>query len=227
METAVPGGLQSYVTLRILGRCIPKARQISGPFRTITLTFTFIASSNAMRPVSTSARSWPVIGNVRGALPEYLRHRRCGLGRRLVHRLQRRRQRLALLPRRLHQRMRIRSTMRHPDGSPRLARNVTQAALAEDAGIGLRTLRRLEAGEPADQQGATLRPSSRRCGCVRSTRSCSLTTSEPVLPTSRLECVSPAFEQLLHDVPHAGLVDRPNVFWRNPGTSLSRFPHCG
>ena len=31
----------------------------------------------------------------------------------------------------------------------RLARNVTQAALAEKAGIGERTLRRLEAGEPS------------------------------------------------------------------------------
>ena len=31
----------------------------------------------------------------------------------------------------------------------RLSRNVTQAMLAEDAGIGLRTLRRLEAGEPS------------------------------------------------------------------------------
>ena len=31
----------------------------------------------------------------------------------------------------------------------RLSRNVTQAALAEKAGIGLRTLRRLEAGEPS------------------------------------------------------------------------------
>jgi len=30
----------------------------------------------------------------------------------------------------------------------RLARNVTQRTLAEDAGIGVRTLRRLEAGEP-------------------------------------------------------------------------------
>jgi len=31
----------------------------------------------------------------------------------------------------------------------RLSRNVTQAALAEDAGISLRTLRRLEAGDPS------------------------------------------------------------------------------
>ena len=31
----------------------------------------------------------------------------------------------------------------------RLARNVTQSMLAEDAGIGVRTLRRLEAGEPS------------------------------------------------------------------------------
>ncbi|MXX79151.1 MAG: helix-turn-helix transcriptional regulator [Gemmatimonadales bacterium] len=31
----------------------------------------------------------------------------------------------------------------------RLARNVTQRALAEDAGIGLRTLRRIEAGQPS------------------------------------------------------------------------------
>lgn len=31
----------------------------------------------------------------------------------------------------------------------RLARNVTQRAVAEDAGIGLRTLRRIEAGEPS------------------------------------------------------------------------------
>lgn len=31
----------------------------------------------------------------------------------------------------------------------RLARNVTQEALAADAGIGLRTLRRVEAGEPS------------------------------------------------------------------------------
>ena len=31
----------------------------------------------------------------------------------------------------------------------RLARNVTQQALAETAGIGLRTLRRIEAGEPS------------------------------------------------------------------------------
>ncbi|WP_170565703.1 helix-turn-helix domain-containing protein [Ruegeria atlantica] len=31
----------------------------------------------------------------------------------------------------------------------RLARNVTQATLAERAGIGVRTLRRLEAGEPS------------------------------------------------------------------------------
>lgn len=31
----------------------------------------------------------------------------------------------------------------------RLSRNVTQAALAEKAGIGLRTLRRLETGEPS------------------------------------------------------------------------------
>ena len=31
----------------------------------------------------------------------------------------------------------------------RLARNVTQAALAEKAGIGVRTLRRLEVGEPS------------------------------------------------------------------------------
>lgn len=31
----------------------------------------------------------------------------------------------------------------------RLARNVTQSTLAEDAGIGVRTLRRLEAGEPS------------------------------------------------------------------------------
>ena len=31
----------------------------------------------------------------------------------------------------------------------RLARNVTQRALAEDAGIGLRTLGRLEAGQPS------------------------------------------------------------------------------
>ena len=31
----------------------------------------------------------------------------------------------------------------------RLSRNVTQAMLAQDAGIGLRTLRRLEAGEPS------------------------------------------------------------------------------
>ena len=31
----------------------------------------------------------------------------------------------------------------------RLARNVTQEALAESAGIGLRTLRRVEAGEPS------------------------------------------------------------------------------
>ena len=31
----------------------------------------------------------------------------------------------------------------------RLARNVTQAALAETAGIGLRTLRRVEAGDPS------------------------------------------------------------------------------
>ena len=30
----------------------------------------------------------------------------------------------------------------------RLARNVTQRTLAEDAGIGLRTLRRIEAGQP-------------------------------------------------------------------------------
>ncbi len=32
----------------------------------------------------------------------------------------------------------------------RLARNVTQRALAEDAGIGLRTLRRIEAGQPSN-----------------------------------------------------------------------------
>ena len=31
----------------------------------------------------------------------------------------------------------------------RLSRNVTQSTLAEDAGIGVRTLRRLEAGEPS------------------------------------------------------------------------------
>lgn len=31
----------------------------------------------------------------------------------------------------------------------RLARNVTQQALAEDAGVGLRTLRRIEAGHPS------------------------------------------------------------------------------
>ncbi len=31
----------------------------------------------------------------------------------------------------------------------RLARNVTQSALAEDAGIGLRTLRRIEVGQPS------------------------------------------------------------------------------
>ena len=31
----------------------------------------------------------------------------------------------------------------------RLSRNVTQSMLAEDAGIGLRTLRRLESGEPS------------------------------------------------------------------------------
>ena len=31
----------------------------------------------------------------------------------------------------------------------RLARNVTQATLAESAGVGLRTLRRIEAGEPS------------------------------------------------------------------------------
>ena len=31
----------------------------------------------------------------------------------------------------------------------RLSRNVTQAALAEKAGIGVRTLRRLEAGDPS------------------------------------------------------------------------------
>ena len=31
----------------------------------------------------------------------------------------------------------------------RLSRNVTQATLAEDAGISLRTLRRLEAGDPS------------------------------------------------------------------------------
>ena len=31
----------------------------------------------------------------------------------------------------------------------RLARNVTQRVLAEDAGIGLRTLRRIEAGQPS------------------------------------------------------------------------------
>ncbi len=31
----------------------------------------------------------------------------------------------------------------------RLARNVTQKALSEEAGIGLRTLRRLESGEPS------------------------------------------------------------------------------
>ena len=31
----------------------------------------------------------------------------------------------------------------------RLARNITQAALAKRAGIGVRTLRRLEAGEPS------------------------------------------------------------------------------
>lgn len=31
----------------------------------------------------------------------------------------------------------------------RLARNVTQRTLAEDAGIGLRTLRRIEAGQPS------------------------------------------------------------------------------
>ena len=31
----------------------------------------------------------------------------------------------------------------------RLARNVTQRKLAEDAGIGLRTLRRIEAGQPS------------------------------------------------------------------------------
>ena len=31
----------------------------------------------------------------------------------------------------------------------RLSRNVTQSMLAEDAGIGVRTLRRLEAGEPS------------------------------------------------------------------------------
>lgn len=31
----------------------------------------------------------------------------------------------------------------------RLARNVTQEALAESAGVGLRTLRRIEAGEPS------------------------------------------------------------------------------
>ena len=31
----------------------------------------------------------------------------------------------------------------------RLARNVTQAAVAESAGVGLRTLRRIEAGEPS------------------------------------------------------------------------------
>ena len=31
----------------------------------------------------------------------------------------------------------------------RLSRNVTQAMLAQDAGIGVRTLRRLEAGEPS------------------------------------------------------------------------------
>ncbi len=30
----------------------------------------------------------------------------------------------------------------------RLARNVTQSALAENAGVGLRTLRRIEAGQP-------------------------------------------------------------------------------
>ncbi len=36
----------------------------------------------------------------------------------------------------------------------RLARNVTQAALAEDAGIALRTLRRLEAGEPTSLDSA-------------------------------------------------------------------------
>lgn len=31
----------------------------------------------------------------------------------------------------------------------RLARNVTQRTLAEDAGVGLRTLRRIEAGQPS------------------------------------------------------------------------------
>ncbi len=31
----------------------------------------------------------------------------------------------------------------------RLSRNVTQAMLAQDAGVGVRTLRRLEAGEPS------------------------------------------------------------------------------
>ena len=31
----------------------------------------------------------------------------------------------------------------------RLSRNVTQSMLAEDAGVGVRTLRRLEAGEPS------------------------------------------------------------------------------
>ena len=33
--------------------------------------------------------------------------------------------------------------------SLRLAKNVTQSALAKDAGIGLRTLRRIEAGQPS------------------------------------------------------------------------------
>ena len=35
----------------------------------------------------------------------------------------------------------------------RLARNVTQEALAESAGVGLRTLRRIEAGEPSGFDG--------------------------------------------------------------------------
>ena len=43
----------------------------------------------------------------------------------------------------------LRTELGHRLAKLRLARNVTQSALAEDAGIGLRTLRRIEVGQPS------------------------------------------------------------------------------
>lgn len=43
----------------------------------------------------------------------------------------------------------LRTEMGHRLAKLRLARNVTQRMLAEDAGVGLRTLRRIETGQPS------------------------------------------------------------------------------